>query len=673
MDNGIKKDLERFGRGVELGTGKIVEKSGKYIDYSAKKISSQKENNSSIPENISKITDSKDLTSSDERIEADNTQSSNIDLNSLGINTSFVSDRLVESDSLSKQEEKIDKNSSSALESKQIEKNSNSKSVSSLSNIKTLCLTQNSKVEENQVEKVHSSLLTGIKTLETESDRDVILEKQNNETSNLNEKNILSFLNEHTFNFQDNQGKISKMTTVVGKTTAEVGKFAKKGVTISRKISKSIDGEDSTGFGMLNSEMQRNEVKAGRVIATKVGKNGWSGIKKATKSSVQKSSFAVKKIQSFVSKISSQVLASFKVAVSSFVKLIAPFLPAILGAVTVFGIILVLLASVAGASGACGQYKNVKPCDLGNSIKDIAWANQSWNRNSEQFEIFNCDEGGCSPSSSPKEGTTDYGNLKKDDLGFYYIEENGTKFYCNAMSSYYTSQIGDKFRITTDEGNVFYIIIADQKADQHTHAGNNDNNSHCLSASGGMLEFYVDRHSFIGGTLNQNFDDDHQFKGAVTKVERLTSATGCPSGTITGDPDFSNSDAWRAPNNPYASVGLYGQCTWFAWGRFYELYGYSPGFTGNGFECVSQLLASHPDKFEFGLSPKVGAVGSSDLAHNHVWIVTGVEGDKITIQEGNLNGKTDSWEVAITDWQTKTYTMAGLKQAYGMIVFANPK
>lgn len=88
--------------------------------------------------------------------------------------------------------------------------------------------------------------------------------------------------------------------------------------------------------------------------------------------------------------------------------------------------------------------------------------------------------------------------------------------------------------------------------------------------------------------------------------------------------------------NPYAQAGLYGQCTWFAWGRFYEIYGFSPGFTGNGYSCVAQLLATHPDKFEFSLIPKVGAVGSSDVAHNHVWIVVGVEGEKITIQEGNL-------------------------------------
>lgn len=41
------------------------------------------------------------------------------------------------------------------------------------------------------------------------------------------------------------------------------------------------------------------------------------------------------------------------------------------------------------------------------------------------------------------------------------------------------------------------------------------------------------------------------------------------------NPKFNNMEAWIT-TNPYAKAGLYGQCAWFAWGRFYELYGYDP-------------------------------------------------------------------------------------------------
>ena len=137
------------------------------------------------------------------------------------------------------------------------------------------------------------------------------------------------------------------------------------------------------------------------------------------------------------------------------------------------------------------------------------------------------------------------------------------------------------------------------------------------------------------------------------------------------NPNFNNLEAW-VTKNPYARIGLYGQCTWFAWGRFYELYGYDPGFTGNGWDCVDVLLAAHRDKFERADVPKAGAVFSG-IGKNHVGIVLKVNGENITIQDGNYDGKTNTFEEAKTDWRTNTYTLSELRRRYGGIVFANPK
>lgn len=137
------------------------------------------------------------------------------------------------------------------------------------------------------------------------------------------------------------------------------------------------------------------------------------------------------------------------------------------------------------------------------------------------------------------------------------------------------------------------------------------------------------------------------------------------------NPNFNNMEAWIT-KNPYARAGLYGQCTWFAWGRFYELYGYDPGFTGNGWDCVNQLVASYPDLFEKSLSPKPGSVFSG-IGVNHVGIVINVDGDYVTIQEGNLDGKTNTFLGAKTDWHTVTYTLNQLRSYYRGVVFANPK
>lgn len=137
------------------------------------------------------------------------------------------------------------------------------------------------------------------------------------------------------------------------------------------------------------------------------------------------------------------------------------------------------------------------------------------------------------------------------------------------------------------------------------------------------------------------------------------------------NPNFNNMEAWIT-KNPYARAGLYGQCTWFAWGRFYEIYGYDPGFTGNGWNCVGQLVASHPDLFERSLSPKPGSVFSG-IGVNHVGIVIAVDGDNVTIQEGNLDGKTNTFQDAKKDWHTVTYTLNQLRSYYRGVVFANLK
>lgn len=137
------------------------------------------------------------------------------------------------------------------------------------------------------------------------------------------------------------------------------------------------------------------------------------------------------------------------------------------------------------------------------------------------------------------------------------------------------------------------------------------------------------------------------------------------------NPNFNNLEAW-VTKNPYAKAGLYGQCTWFAWGRFYELYGYDPGFTGNGWDCVNQLLAAHPDKFERSTTPVSGAVFSG-IGKNHVGMVINYDGTTLTIQDGNYDGKTNTFEEAKSDWKTVTYTLDEYRKRMGGVVFANPK
>jgi surface antigen len=137
------------------------------------------------------------------------------------------------------------------------------------------------------------------------------------------------------------------------------------------------------------------------------------------------------------------------------------------------------------------------------------------------------------------------------------------------------------------------------------------------------------------------------------------------------NPDFSNLEIWQSSESPYHQLRLWGQCTWFAWARFYEIYGYSPGFRGSGYQCASQLAAAHPDKFELSSTPKAGAVFS---LYNHTGIVVSVSEDSITIQDGNLDGVTNyDWNTAINDWRTITLSWDQFHAYFGYgVTFANP-
>lgn len=158
--------------------------------------------------------------------------------------------------------------------------------------------------------------------------------------------------------------------------------------------------------------------------------------------------------------------------------------------------------------------------------------------------------------------------------------------------------------------------------------------------------------------------------GDPNYVEHVMRYVGLGFGNYREQPNFNNTEAWGS-NNPYSRAGLYGQCTWFAWGRFYEIHGYSPGFTGNGWDCAKQLVRAHPDKFKLSNTPTVGAIFSC-IGRNHVGIVIGWDGTNITIQEGNLDGKTNSFAEAKKDWHTVTYTLSRFVSICHGVEFAIP-
>lgn len=140
-------------------------------------------------------------------------------------------------------------------------------------------------------------------------------------------------------------------------------------------------------------------------------------------------------------------------------------------------------------------------------------------------------------------------------------------------------------------------------------------------------------------------------------------------------PDFTLIEHWRNTWDPIKGENTYryyGQCTWFAQGVFRQIYsdiipelsGIMPGFTGNGIDVVSNFTQNNP-YFTQQDEPAPGAIVSMSSTmfpmYGHVGIVLSVDGEMIHYIDGNYNGTTDPWEVAIHDWGYSTKTKSQLE------------
>ena len=102
-----------------------------------------------------------------------------------------------------------------------------------------------------------------------------------------------------------------------------------------------------------------------------------------------------------------------------------------------------------------------------------------------------------------------------------YTDENGLRkignYYLAAMGSYYSTTIGDKFRLTTDTGAVFDIILCDAKSDLHT-----DSRHMYTVFNKCMVEFYVDTTKLNSYAKRMgSLGVLPQFSGSIVKVESL--------------------------------------------------------------------------------------------------------------------------------------------------------
>lgn len=89
-------------------------------------------------------------------------------------------------------------------------------------------------------------------------------------------------------------------------------------------------------------------------------------------------------------------------------------------------------------------------------------------------------------------------------------------YYLIALGSYYGTEIGTKYRITTDTGNVFYGVLADQKDDKHTNSTNQ------YAANKDVVEFLVDTR-YLNKTVRRMGSANvyMPLNGKIAEIERI--------------------------------------------------------------------------------------------------------------------------------------------------------
>lgn len=107
-----------------------------------------------------------------------------------------------------------------------------------------------------------------------------------------------------------------------------------------------------------------------------------------------------------------------------------------------------------------------------------------------------------------------------------YTDENGLRkigdYYCVAMGSGVSSEIGQKYEIELDSGQVFRVIQADQKDDRHT-----DSSNRFIDLGNGrinIVEFIVATESLpdiVRVMGNVDYMPNDLFKGQIVEIREV--------------------------------------------------------------------------------------------------------------------------------------------------------
>jgi len=261
---------------------------------------------------------------------------------------------------------------------------------------------------------------------------------------------------------------------------------------------------------------------------------------------------------------------------------------------------------------------------------------------------------------STQPGLEAVSNVKNDTnnspVRVAYVSTNGDSLNIRSGASTSSDIIGTlakgtKVNIIDDEKNGFYQITTNgtkgwvkstwvsfekpTNEDPNTSLNSNSNEDASASLSDNSKE-----------EINPINDDNVDLKNDLEKGEIRDTAPSLDNKRYYSDMNL----FYKIRLSPPFSSGgrlIKGNCTWYAWGRAWEITGSQPndaGFKGNAYEWWEANKKS--GKYQYGSEPRVGsiAVWNSDLPNSggcgHVAIVEKIENGKIYISESMWDGVT---------------------------------
>jgi len=428
-------------------------------------------------------------------------------------------------------------------------------------------------------------------------------------------KTAVEKTNKKVFKFNDNQGKTSKVATVVSKSGEKVSKTGRTIVRTSRELNKAMS-EDGSGTEYLNEKITRK-------IKTKTTDKLRKGTKKVASKAGKK----------FTQTLGKKLLHVAKTVVVKLIKMLISLLAATAEFIIPLALILIIIISVCSIFGSTMSESSL------NSYK--SYLNEIQKEYDDKVDKFLEDN----PDGIIFAVDGSYGRIDWR-IPLSIMQGTGAELEFDQSEK----DLIQKFK---SEGLLEKHEILEQIVEETDEEGNTvESTIKVLVITNSMYEDYMDwckdNYSYIANfnkTKKVSEGTDTYFSSdQLDMIEMLYQSdffseflgsdfkTRTPTYGKVDIPLNLNTEHFNSKNT-LATSGFKGQCTWFSFGRALQVSGKKMP-TGNAQTWINSAVAMG---CETGSQPSYNSVVVlSSNRFGHVAFVEAYDGETITISEGNI-------------------------------------